>query len=71
VLRYSRDPLPHRRAFALVAGLSLTAINTASDINSGGPFTLLSIAAVVMGGCALLGGVISPHRGCDRLLTCP
>jgi ribose transport system ATP-binding protein len=46
--------------FAAAAGLSLTAINTASDINSGNSFTLLSVAAVVMGGCALLGGIISP-----------
>lgn len=46
--------------FALAAGLSLTAINTASDVNAGGPFTLISVAAVVMGGCALLGGLISP-----------
>ncbi|SDA96644.1 ATP-binding cassette domain-containing protein [Mesorhizobium qingshengii] len=46
--------------FAGAAGLSLTAINTASDINSGNSFTLLSVAAVVMGGCSLLGGVISP-----------
>ncbi|TPI26180.1 ATP-binding cassette domain-containing protein [Mesorhizobium sp. B3-2-1] len=46
--------------FAAAAGLSLTAINTASDINSGNSFTLLSVAAVVMGGCSLLGGVISP-----------
>jgi ribose transport system ATP-binding protein len=46
--------------FAAAAGLSLTAINTASDINSGSSFTLLSVASVVMGGCALIGGVISP-----------
>jgi ribose transport system ATP-binding protein len=46
--------------FAAAAGLSLTAINTASDINSGNSFTLLSVAAVVMGGCSLLGGIISP-----------
>ncbi|MCK0196110.1 ATP-binding cassette domain-containing protein [Ancylobacter sp. 6x-1] len=46
--------------FALAAGLALTAINTASDINAGGPFTLISVAAVVMGGCALMGGFISP-----------
>ncbi|MDX8533725.1 ATP-binding cassette domain-containing protein [Mesorhizobium sp. VK25A] len=46
--------------FAGSAGLSLTAINTASDINSGNSFTLLSVAAVVMGGCSLLGGMISP-----------
>ncbi|WP_292448718.1 ABC transporter permease, partial [Mesorhizobium sp.] len=46
--------------FAGAAGLSLTAINTASDINSGNSYTLLSVAAVVMGGCSLLGGTISP-----------
>ena len=46
--------------FGVVAGLSLTAINTASDINAGGPFTLLSIAAVVMGGCSLIGGIVAP-----------
>ncbi|MFS8110092.1 ATP-binding cassette domain-containing protein [Rhizobium jaguaris] len=46
--------------FAAAAGLSLTAINTASDINSGNSYTLLSIAAVVMGGSSLIGGIISP-----------
>ena len=46
--------------FATVAGLSLTAINTASDINAGSSFTLLSVAAVVMGGCSLMGGRIAP-----------
>ncbi|MBS7539128.1 ATP-binding cassette domain-containing protein [Ancylobacter lacus] len=46
--------------FAVAAGLALTAINTASDINAGGPFTLISVAAVVMGGCALIGGMVSP-----------
>ncbi len=47
-------------AFGLLAGLSLTAINTASDYNSGGSYTLLSVAAVVIGGCSLAGGLISP-----------
>lgn len=46
--------------FAGAAGFSLTAINTASDINAGNSFTLLSVAAAVMGGCLLIGGVISP-----------
>jgi len=46
--------------FGLLAGLSLTAINTASDYNSGGSYTLISVAAVVIGGCDLAGGVISP-----------
>jgi ribose transport system ATP-binding protein len=47
-------------AFGILAGLSLTAINTASDYNSGGSYTLLSVAAVVIGGCGLIGGLISP-----------
>ncbi len=46
--------------FAAAAGLSLTAINTASDINSGNSYTMLSVAAVVMGGSSLIGGYISP-----------
>jgi len=47
-------------AFAAAAGLSLTAINASSDINSGNSYTLLSVAAVVMGGCALTGGIVAP-----------
>src|SRR6185437_97965 len=46
--------------FAGAAGLSLTAINSSSDINSGNSYTLLSVAAVVMGGCALTGGIVAP-----------
>jgi ribose transport system ATP-binding protein len=46
--------------FSAAAGLSLTAINSSSDINSGNSYTLLSVAAVVMGGCALAGGVVAP-----------
>jgi ribose transport system ATP-binding protein len=46
--------------FLAVAGLALTAMNSASDINSGTSYTLISVAAVVMGGAALIGGVISP-----------
>ncbi len=47
-------------SFAAIAGLSLTAVNTASDINAGDSFTLLSIAAVVIGGCRLFGGSTAP-----------
>jgi ribose transport system ATP-binding protein len=47
--------------FAAAAGLSLTSINASSDINSGNSYTLLSVAAVVMGGCALTGGIIAPN----------
>lgn len=46
--------------FAMTAGLYVTATNGASDINAGSSFTLLSIAAVVIGGCQLLGGIIAP-----------
>ena len=46
--------------FGLLAGLALTAINTASDYNAGSAYTLLSVAAVVVGGCSLAGGLISP-----------
>ncbi|WP_245686646.1 ATP-binding cassette domain-containing protein [Paracoccus tibetensis] len=46
--------------FLALAGIMLTAVNFASDINSGTSYTLMSVAAVVMGGAALMGGVISP-----------
>ncbi len=46
--------------FLAVAGLVLTATNSASDINSGTSYTLMSVAAVVMGGAMLMGGVVSP-----------
>ena len=46
--------------FLAVAGIVLTAMNSASDINSGTSYTLISVAAVVMGGAALIGGRISP-----------
>ena len=46
--------------FSAAAGLSLTSINASSDSNSGNSYTLLSVAAVVMGGCALTGGVVAP-----------
>ncbi|QCP50317.1 ATP-binding cassette domain-containing protein [Trinickia violacea] len=47
-------------SFIVVAGLALTAINTASDVNSGSSYTLLGVAGVVIGGCSLMGGRISP-----------
>ena len=59
-LRYGMIRYALAALFGTIAGLSLTAINTASDINVGGPFTLSSVAAVVIGGCALIGGVLSP-----------
>ncbi|WEJ35022.1 ATP-binding cassette domain-containing protein [Devosia sp. SD17-2] len=59
-LRYSVIRYLIAGAFACAAGMMLTAVNTASDINSGNSYTLLSVAAVVMGGCALFGGLITP-----------
>jgi ribose transport system ATP-binding protein len=47
-------------AFVAAGGLTITAMNGASDVNAGAGYTLLSVAAVVLGGCRLLGGVISP-----------
>ena len=46
--------------FAMVGGMSITAASGASDINSSRSYTLLTVAAVVMGGSELMGGVISP-----------
>ena len=46
--------------FGLAAGFCLTGVNTASDINAASSYTLLSVAAVVMGGCDLVGGRIEP-----------
>jgi len=46
--------------FGLLAGLCLTGVNTASDVNAASSYTLLSVAAVVMGGCDLVGGRIEP-----------
>jgi ribose transport system ATP-binding protein len=46
--------------FGLTAGLCLTGVNTASDVNAASSYTLLSVAAVVMGGCDLVGGRIEP-----------
>jgi len=47
-------------AFAVAGGMTLTAIYTASDINAGNSLTLLSVAALVMGGSMLAGGIIGP-----------
>ncbi len=47
-------------AFAAAGGLAITAMSGASDINAGSGYTLLAVAAVVLGGCRLIGGVISP-----------
>ena len=49
--------------FTAAAGLCLTGVNTAADVNAASSYTLLSVAAVVMGGCDLVGGRIEPLGG--------
>jgi ribose/xylose/arabinose/galactoside ABC-type transport system permease subunit len=46
--------------FGLIAGLVLTGLNTTGDANFGAPYTLLSIAAVIVGGGEFFGGVVAP-----------
>jgi ribose/xylose/arabinose/galactoside ABC-type transport system permease subunit len=47
-------------AFGILAGLALTGINTTGDANFGTPYTLLAIAAVIVGGGEFAGGIVSP-----------
>jgi ribose/xylose/arabinose/galactoside ABC-type transport system permease subunit len=44
----------------VLAGLALTGLNTTGDANVGGQYTLLSIAAVIVGGGEFFGGIVSP-----------
>lgn len=46
--------------FGLLAGLVLTGLNTTGDANFGAPYTLLSIAAVIVGGGEFFGGIVAP-----------
>ncbi len=46
--------------FGILGGLSVTAITTASDASATLSYTLLTVAAVVMGGGELTGGIVSP-----------
>lgn len=46
--------------FGVIAGLLLTGLNTTGDANFGTPYTLLSIAAVIVGGGEFFGGVVAP-----------
>jgi ribose transport system ATP-binding protein len=46
--------------FAIIGGMLITAASGASDINSTKSYTMLTVAAVVMGGSELLGGIVSP-----------
>jgi ribose/xylose/arabinose/galactoside ABC-type transport system permease subunit len=46
--------------FGVLGGLFMTALNTTGDANVGAQYTLLSIAAVIIGGGEFSGGIISP-----------
>ncbi len=46
--------------FSVIGGMAVTAAAGASDINSTTSYTLLTVAAVVMGGSELIGGIVSP-----------
>lgn len=45
--------------FAMLSGLALTGTSTAADANIGAGYTLLSIAAVILGGSEFVGGRVS------------
>jgi ribose transport system ATP-binding protein len=46
--------------FSVIGGMAMTAAAAGSDINATASYTLLTVAAVVIGGSELIGGVISP-----------
>jgi len=46
--------------FGVVAGLLVTGLNTSGDATIGAAYTLLSIAAVIIGGGEFVGGIVSP-----------
>jgi ribose/xylose/arabinose/galactoside ABC-type transport system permease subunit len=46
--------------FGIIAGLLVTGMNTSGDATIGASYTLLSVAAVIIGGGEFVGGVVSP-----------
>src|SRR5699024_8935474 len=46
--------------FGVLAGLSLAGLNTSGDATVGSQYTLVSIAAVIVGGGEFFGGIVSP-----------
>jgi len=46
--------------FGVIAGLLVTGLNTSGDATIGAAYTLLSVAAVIIGGGEFVGGVVSP-----------
>jgi ribose/xylose/arabinose/galactoside ABC-type transport system permease subunit len=47
-------------ACGVCAGLAITGLNTSGDANIGTQYTLISIAAVIVGGGEFFGGIVSP-----------
>jgi ribose transport system ATP-binding protein len=45
--------------FSVIGGMAMTALSAGSDINATASYTLLTVAAVVIGGSELIGGVVS------------
>ncbi|GMA61108.1 hypothetical protein GCM10025859_15480 [Alicyclobacillus fastidiosus] len=45
---------------AVLAGIAVTAVNTSSDANASSSYTLLGIAAVILGGSEFSGGIVLP-----------
>ena len=43
-----------------VGGLMLTAVSNSGDANSTASYTMLSVATIILGGCAFQGGISSP-----------
>lgn len=65
--RAGRSPLKARLIlfglaglFGVLAGLAVTGLSTTGDANVGRALTLLSIAAVIIGGAEFFGGIVSP-----------
>jgi ribose transport system ATP-binding protein len=45
---------------AALAGMAVTAVSSSSDANASGGYTLLGIAAVILGGSEFIGGIVVP-----------
>lgn len=55
--------------FGVLAGLALVGITRSADANIGNGYTLLSIAAVILGGGEFVGGLVSPIGAVIGALT--
>ena len=55
--------------FSVIGGFAMTAASAGSDINATASYTLLTVAAVVIGGSELFGGVVSPFGAVIGAIT--